>query len=54
MRFLLFRSMEITKPFPHRCLESLREGIGIVMNDGGARLYSLIVLRVLLHLGMLR
>lgn len=52
--FLLFRLFDITKPFPVRHLESLPEGIGIVMDDIGAGLYSLAVLYGLLHFGVLR
>jgi phosphatidylglycerophosphatase A len=52
--FLLFRLFDITKPFPLRRLESFPEGIGIVMDDIGAGLYSLVVLHLLLHFGILR
>jgi len=51
--FLLFRLFDITKPFPLRRLESFPEGIGIVMDDIGAGLYSLAVLHLLLHFGIL-
>ena len=51
--FLLFRFFDITKPFPLRRLEDQREGIGIVMDDVGAGIYSLAILQVLLHFGIL-
>jgi len=52
--FLLFRLFDITKPFPVRHLERLPGGVGIVMDDIGAGLYSLAVLHLLLHFGILR
>lgn len=51
--FLLFRLFDIIKPFPVRRLERFPEGIGIVMDDIGAGLYSLAVLHLLLHFGLL-
>ena len=47
--FILFRAFDILKPPPIRRLESLPEGIGIVVDDLGAGVYALIVLQVLLH-----
>jgi phosphatidylglycerophosphatase A len=38
---VLFRSFDITKPFPVRHLEKLPEGWGIVLDDVGAGLYAL-------------
>jgi phosphatidylglycerophosphatase A len=47
--FILFRSFDIVKPFPLRRLESLPGGTGIMMDDVGAGLYSLVLLHIWLH-----
>jgi phosphatidylglycerophosphatase A len=47
--FILFRSFDIVKPFPLRRLESLPGGTGIMMDDVGAGLYSLVLLQIWLH-----
>lgn len=39
--FVLFRLIDVTKPFPARQLESLPEGWGIVFDDVAAGLYAL-------------
>jgi phosphatidylglycerophosphatase A len=48
--FILFRSFDIVKPFPLRRLEKLPEGIGIMMDDVGAGIYTLVLLQLWLHL----
>ena len=50
---ILFRVFDIWKPFPIRRLEGLPEGTGIVVDDLGAGLYALAVMRLLLHFGLL-
>ena len=45
--FVLFRALDITKPFPIRRLESLRGGLGIVSDDGLAGVYGALVLFLL-------
>ncbi len=52
--FVLFRLCDILKPPPIRSLEKLPEGTGIVVDDLGAGVYAWIVLRILLHFGMIR
>jgi phosphatidylglycerophosphatase A len=47
---ILFRGFDIVKPFPLRRLESLPEGTGIMMDDVGAGIYSLLLLQLGLHL----
>lgn len=47
--FILFRAFDTIKPPPVRQLERLPEGTGIVVDDIGAGIYALIVMRVLLH-----
>lgn len=51
--FILFRGFDILKPPPLRRLEHIPEGAGIVLDDVGAGLYSLVVLQLLLHLAPL-
>jgi phosphatidylglycerophosphatase A len=51
--FILFRGFDIVKPPPVRRLERLPEGVGIVLDDVGAGLYALAVMRILLHFGLL-
>jgi len=47
--FILFRALDIVKPFPARRAERLPGGWGIMMDDVVAGLYSLIVLVILGH-----
>jgi len=47
--FILFRIFDIFKPPPIRQLESLHGGLGIMMDDVGAGIMALAVLRVALH-----
>jgi phosphatidylglycerophosphatase A len=49
--FLLFRFFDITKVFPTNRLEQLPGGLGIVLDDVMAGLYTLISLRLLLKIG---
>lgn len=51
--FILFRGFDILKPPPVRQLERLPEGTGIVVDDIAAGLYSLLVMQLLLHFGLL-
>lgn len=51
--FILFRAFDIVKPPPVRQLERLPEGVGIVVDDVAAGLYSLAVMQLLLHFGLL-
>ncbi|HEU5233653.1 MAG TPA: phosphatidylglycerophosphatase A [Terriglobales bacterium] len=48
LSFILFRCFDIFKPPPLRALERLPEGIGIMVDDVGAGLYSLLVLAIVL------
>jgi phosphatidylglycerophosphatase A len=50
---ILFRGFDIVKPPPLRRLERLPEGLGIVIDDVGAGLYSLAVMLLVLHFGLL-
>ena len=45
--FVLFRIFDVVKPFPAGRLQSLRGGVGVMIDDLFAGLYALIVLLVL-------
>jgi phosphatidylglycerophosphatase A len=51
--FILFRGFDILKPPPVRQLERLPAGTGIVVDDLAAGVYSLAVMELLLHFGLL-
>ena len=44
--FLLFRFFDITKPYPLRNLEKLKDGYGIVLDDVAAGLWANAVLQI--------
>jgi phosphatidylglycerophosphatase A len=48
--FIVWRLFDIIKPFPARNLEKLNGGLGIMIDDVVAGIYSLIVLQVLLYI----
>lgn len=48
--FILFRGLDITKPFPLRRLERLPGGTGIMMDDVGAGVFVMALLQIWLHL----
>ena len=43
--FLLFRALDVTKPFPARRLERLHGGFGVMADDAMAAIYAHILLR---------
>jgi phosphatidylglycerophosphatase A len=45
--FLLFRLLDIVKPFPCRPLEKVRGGFGVVLDDVFAGIYANVVLQLL-------
>lgn len=49
---ILFRAFDIVKPPPLRRLERFPQGTGIMLDDVGAGLYAWLVLRLLLHFGI--
>jgi phosphatidylglycerophosphatase A len=51
--FILFRVFDILKPTPLRRLEKIPNGLGVILDDVGAGVYSLIVLQVALRAGWL-
>ena len=50
--FILFRVFDIWKPYPVRQLEKLPGGWGIMADDWMAGVYAALVLRLLIHLGL--
>ena len=51
--FILFRVFDVIKPPPVRTLERFPGGTGIVLDDLGAGVYTLICVQVLLRLGVI-
>lgn len=45
--FLLFRALDIIKPYPARRLEKLHGGVGIMADDAMAAVYANLALRVM-------
>ena len=43
--FLLFRALDVVKPFPARQLESLHGGMGVMADDAMAAIYANVLLR---------
>ncbi len=48
--FLLWRMMDIIKPFPARNLESLPGGLGVMMDDVMAGIYSCLIMHLALYI----
>jgi len=48
--FILFRGFDIIKPFPAGSLESLKGGLGIMIDDIIAGLYTLVIMHLLVYL----
>jgi phosphatidylglycerophosphatase A len=46
--FVLFRIMDIVKPWPARDFEALPDGLGIMADDVMAGIYANLVLRIAL------
>jgi phosphatidylglycerophosphatase A len=51
--FIIFRALDITKPFPIRRLERLPGGWGIITDDALAGVYGAIILGAAIHFRML-
>lgn len=50
LSFILFRGFDTLKPSPCRRLENLHGGAGVVLDDVGAGLYTLVIMQVLVRL----
>lgn len=51
--FILFRFFDIIKPYPARRAERMPGGIGVVMDDLVAGVYSLLLVRLAMAWGLL-
>lgn len=49
--FVIFRALDIIKPYPARQLEKLHGGVGIMADDAMAGIYANLALRVILVFG---
>ncbi len=47
--FILFRILDILKPFPARRSESLKNGVGIMLDDVIVGIYANIIIRIFIH-----
>jgi len=45
--FLIFRFFDIVKPFPARRFERIGGGLGIMLDDGIAGAYTVLILQIL-------
>jgi phosphatidylglycerophosphatase A len=48
--FLLFRVLDVFKPWPARGFESLPGGLGVMADDGMAGIYGNLIMRLLILL----
>lgn len=49
LAFLIWRAMDIVKPFPARKLESIKGGWGIMLDDVMAAIYSFISIQIIIY-----
>jgi phosphatidylglycerophosphatase A len=49
LAFLIWRAMDILKPFPVRKLESVKNGWGVVLDDVLAGIYSFMIIQILIY-----
>lgn len=47
--FFIWRALDVVKPFPARQLESLKGGIGIMIDDVVSGFYTLIIMQVIVY-----
>ncbi|MFH1194066.1 MAG: phosphatidylglycerophosphatase A [bacterium] len=47
--FLIWRALDIVKPFPANKLENIKGGWGIVLDDIVSAIYSLIIIQLIVH-----
>ena len=48
--FLIFRVLDVVKPWPSRQLESLHGGLGIMADDAMAGVYGYLLMRGLIYI----
>lgn len=49
LAFLIWRAMDIFKPFPIRKLESVKNGWGVILDDVLAGIYSFMIIQILIY-----
>ena len=49
LTFFIWRALDVVKPFPARQLESLKGGIGIMIDDVVSGFYTLIIMQVIVY-----
>lgn len=49
LAFLIWRAMDISKPFPARRLENIKGGWGIMLDDVMAAIYSFISIQIIIY-----
>ena len=54
LAYVIFRVMDIVKPFPIRRFEKMKGGLGITLDDTAAGIYTNLVLQILIYSGILR
>ena len=50
LSFILWRILDITKPFPANKAENLKGGLGIIMDDVISGMYSLIIMHIFMNI----
>lgn len=50
LSFILWRILDITKPFPANKAENLKGGLGIIMDDVISGMYSLIIMHIFINI----
>lgn len=48
--FLIWRALDIFKPFPARRLESINGGWGVILDDVAAGIYSFMAMQIIIYL----
>ena len=48
--FIIWRILDIVKPFPARQLEKIKGGVGIMLDDIVSGLYALIIIHIIINL----
>ncbi len=48
--FLVFRFFDIVKPYPLKRLQEIRGGLGVMLDDFGAGIYTNVVLQLVMYL----
>lgn len=52
LSFIIWRLLDVVKPFPARQFENLKAGWGIMLDDIVAAIYTLIIMHIIIYLAM--